>query len=63
MPPSEFGIIFKPKNGVKASIFPARLEKLLHFNLTDWRSYIPNGFDSVRVYLYTMFDVESAEWI
>jgi hypothetical protein len=50
--------------GVKASIFPARLEinlriylseELLHFKLTGRRSHIPNGFNSVRVYLYTMF--------
>jgi hypothetical protein len=30
-------------------------EELLHLKLIGWSSYIPNGLNSVRIYLYVMF--------
>jgi hypothetical protein len=66
LPPSEFGIILKLKDRGEGINLPVQVrnkppqiiylaEKLLHFDLTGRRSHIPNRFDSVMVYLYTMF--------
>jgi hypothetical protein len=30
-------------------------EELLHLKLIGWSSHIPNGLNSVRIYLYVMF--------